>query len=338
MKNLVKTAVISAALFGVAVNASASGNNYNGTEAGKDIVNKAVASYTLSGNDNSVTSNEVTVTVQEVIDVAVSSDPTTTVDAGGIGEQLEYTVTNTGNGTENFKITYTAGSGGFTPTNIVLFVDKDNDGNIGVGEELTNGDTIELQKGESAKVIIRANIPAGQAAGSESPFSLTAASDTQGAADADRGDILTGKGTGGASDAIVGDSPKATASAKFVVGSVFNAVSISKSLTKSLDPFGNDTNIPGTVVTYTITVTTDTTNGTIENLVITDELPAELTYDTNPNLPADERGSVTLNDVGQTEADDATDNTKVVGNTVTVDLGDVATGRTDRIVITATIK
>ena len=328
MKSLVKTTVVVAALLGASATSYAA--VFNGTAAGTKITNTARATY--DGGDSVSASAELT--VQEVIDVSLSvADPDVAVEAGDTNEQLVYTVQNTGNGTESFKVSYTT-SGDFTPAGIQMFVDANDNGTLDAGEVLVTGGTITLNKDESAKIIIQGNIPSDRSENDEAGFSLTVASDTAGAADASAGTQLNGLGTGGAADAIVGDSPKQIIASKFVVGASVQAVTISKAVTGSVDPFGNASFVPGTIVTYNITVVVDTTNGNVANLVITDDLPAELSYDLTNN----QKGSVAVNGVGQTNADDATDGTKVEGNTVTVDLGTVTSNQTFTIVITAEIK
>jgi len=320
MKSLVKAGLVIAGF-------SASAAALAGTAAGVDITNTAVATY-----DGGTVSASATLQVQEIIDVAVStSSPEVRVEAGDAAQQLPFTVQNTGNGTETFKVTY-ANSGAVTAENVVIYIDANNNGVIDSGEVAITGDTITLDRDERIGLIIQADIPASANPDELSKFELTVASTTEKdgivAGTAPAGTILAGQGTG-TSDAIVGNSAKQIRNAQFRIGATTQAVTISKSISGSVDPFGGNSNIPGTEVTYSITVVVDTTKGAVNNLVITDDLPSDLNYKT---------GSLTLGGASLTEADDATDAAKVVGNSITVDLGDITADETFNIQLTAEIK
>jgi hypothetical protein len=89
-----------------------------GTIAGTDIDNTAMVSYEVAGTPQTTTSNTVTLTVAEVLDVDVTllSGPASTA-AGATGQDLLLVVTNTGNGTESFSLTIdnTLGGDDFDP-------------------------------------------------------------------------------------------------------------------------------------------------------------------------------------------------------------------------------
>ena len=76
-----------------------------GTIAGTDIDNTAVVSYEVAGTPQSITSDTVTLTVAEVLDVDVTllSGPVSVV-SGASTQELLFVVTNTGNGTETFLL------------------------------------------------------------------------------------------------------------------------------------------------------------------------------------------------------------------------------------------
>lgn len=320
MKNLFKTALITAGLL--------VGNTaFAGTAAGVDITNTAVATY-----DGGTVSASAVVQVQEVIDVALStSSPQRSVTAGDTNQTLPFTVQNTGNGTETFKVSY-VNSGDISSENISIFVDLNNNGVIDTNEVSISGDTITLDRDETVGLIIKADIPASASADDLSIFALTVSSITEAsgvvAGTAAPGTLLAGQGTGTA-DAVVGENASQTRNAQFRIGVRVDPVTITKTVASSLDPFGGSTNIPGTQVTYNIRVVVDTSSGPVNNLIITDEIPADMTY--TPN-------SLSLNNSGQTDADDAADNSKVSANLVTVELGNIVSSSTFTIQLTAEIK
>ena len=77
-----------------------------GTPAGTVINNSATATYDLpGGGTNSVTSNTVSLTVDELLDVGVAwtDGGDVTVTPGATGQLLTFRVTNAGNGDEAFR-------------------------------------------------------------------------------------------------------------------------------------------------------------------------------------------------------------------------------------------
>ena len=76
-----------------------------GTIAGTDIDNTAVVDYQIAGTPQTTTSNTVTLTVAEVLDVDVTllSGPVS-VASPASAEELLFVLTNIGNGTETFAL------------------------------------------------------------------------------------------------------------------------------------------------------------------------------------------------------------------------------------------
>lgn len=301
------------------------------TSAGIDIINTATLTY--SENDNTVSATS-TIQVQEVIDVALSlnlSETTRLVENGDINQTLPYSVQNTGNGTEIFKVDYVNSDSPLE--NISIVIDANNNGVIDVDENtLNNGDSISLVRDEIQGLIIKADIPISAQKDDISTITLTVSSATEKdgviAATADPGTLLAGQGTD-TTDAIVGESPSQTRTARFQVGDTAELVTITKAIDKSLDPFGGTTNIPGSKVTYNITVVVDASKGPVNNLVIVDSIPADMTYTS---------GSLSINGVGQTDLQDDVDAGHIENNQVTVDLGNITEDSTFTIKLTAEIK
>jgi uncharacterized repeat protein (TIGR01451 family) len=108
-------------------------------------------------------------------------------------------------------------------------------------------------------------------------------------------------------------------------------VVLTKSILQIADPLGGGQPYPGAVVTYRIIVEV-MGGGTAEGLVISDLIPADMTY---------LAGSITLDGSIQTDADDpvvdSSDFSVTVADTVTVTLGNIVAPATRIIDFQATI-
>jgi uncharacterized repeat protein (TIGR01451 family) len=186
-----------------------------------------------------------------------------------------------------------------------------------------------LSNDGSTIVYVVSNIPAGLSENNLGNVQLTAEALTPGAAGSAAGTVLAGQGVGGV-DALVGTTnADGAATGGYEVHSV--TVTLVKSIQQILDTFGGNQPFPGAAVTYRIVVTV-TGSSLAQALVVTDAIPADMTY-----VP----GSILLDTVAQTDASDfPTDNTDfniTNANTVTVNLGDVAPPATHTIDFRATI-
>ena len=321
-----------------------------GTPAGTTITNRATANYSVSGAPATPVSGSVTITVDELISVRVTPPATPAgVASPDTNRPLVFVVTNVGNGQESFTLApgYAISGDAFDPTPGsagTLFIDVNGDGQYTAGTDTPITGPLTLNPDQSAQVLLLANIPAGQASGSQGKATLTATSTTPGAAGAAPGTVLPGQGTGGV-DAMVGAGPGGPtdpgsddlgAGTFQVAGGL---VSLAKTLLSVLDPFGNACTVtggnqspclvPGATLEYRITVTvTSAAAAVAQSLVITDDVPASTTYSA---------GSIRVNGTVRTDAVDA-DNASCAGcgngtGTLTVNLGNV-TGTTAGVVTT----
>jgi uncharacterized repeat protein (TIGR01451 family) len=318
---LVMPMVVATASIGFASPAEAAG-----TAAGTTINNTATASYNDAGGaPRTVDSNQVSLIVDEVLDVTVASaDPgDIVVQPGSTNRILSFDVTNNGNGPENYVLTSNGalGSDQFdpTPTSIVI----DSNGN-GVYDALTDtvytgpGDFL-LTPDQTRRVFILSSIPAGSNDADRGQAELTAAAATGTGAP---GTAFTGQGQGGG-DAVVGSTGADSVDNGFYL--VQNAtISFTKSqaVVAPASVGGGTRTVPGSIVTYTLLATVSGT-GSLTNVSIADAIPANTTY---------EVGSMTLQAAALTDAVDAdAGRTTLTGAAVTginVDLGTVAGGQT----------
>lgn len=289
-----------------------------GTLAGTDIQNIASATYDTPTGTVTIQSNTNTIRVDELLDVTVAStDPGDIITTpGASGNVQTFRITNTGNGSEAFRLTANPNNGGddFDPTLQQVVIDTNNNGVYDAGIDdvyvAGNNDPV-LAPDQSRVVFVITSTPAGVANGNRANVSLTAAAVTGTGVP---GTSFAGAGQGGG-NAVVG------ATGADGVASGFLAVQAATvSLLKSaaiLDPFGGNRPVPGAVVTYSL-VATVSGSGTLNNLVITDPIPAGAQYQT---------GSITLESAGLTDAADA-DAGNYNGTRVAVAAGNVPAGQT----------
>jgi uncharacterized repeat protein (TIGR01451 family) len=270
----------------------------DGTPAGTDISNTAEVRYEVDGTELTQSSNAVVITVAEVLDVAlVLQSPQVAVAAGDTGAGLVFSVTNTGNGPEAFRLDVDNAdtADDFDPVGQVpaMYFDSDASGDFSVADTPYSPGANDplLNPGESIVVIVVNDIPAGLANGDIGRSALLATAVTASGA---AGTVVPGAGSGGV-DAVVGaGGASARAVGEYIVSEV--TVAILKAATV-LDPFGGSSPVPGATITYTISVEV-TDSGTAANASVEDAIPASTTYVGN---------SLTLNGAPLTDAvaDDA---------------------------------
>jgi uncharacterized repeat protein (TIGR01451 family) len=325
MKTISKIALLTAGL------AASTAAWAAGTDAGAIITNTATATFDdpTTGNTGSTSATAPDITVAELINVNVTAENTVPVETqpGGANQVLEFTVTNTGNGTEAFTLTAANLAGDdFDAESVTVYLDSNNDGVFNAGDQVVTADLV-LDADESATVFIVGNIPGTAATGQQAELELTATSATPGAATAAPGTLLPGQGTNTPAGAVVGTAVTDTDTGTFVVGTLVTDayVDLDKSIESRQDPFGGTTDIPGTVVTYLITATA--INGDVNNLVVADSIPLSMT------LVAD---SVTIDGAAKTDVagDDEVD---VAGSDVSVTLGTLTENTTVEIRLQAEI-
>lgn len=329
-----------AALF-IAGTLSATSAMAAGTAAGTKITNTATATYDVGSSTGITKDASVELTVEELINVNVTAASSSVAsNAGDTDQAMSFTITNTGNGSEDFVVNATNITVGdnFDADNVRIFKDVNGDGKFDAGDTpITSGSSLTLAADASTKIIVLVDTPASATtAGNKAKVQLEVKSNTTDAGGTSAGDLtagtkITGKGTGGAADAIVGNSAKADAIISLVIDdpSAQNSIEITKTIINIKDPFGaddaNDVEVPGSVITYQIVVKAKVA---LTNVVITDPIKPQMTY-----TP----GSITLDGPGQTDAADA-DKAKFEANTVTVNLGSMAQNATHTITLQAEIK
>lgn len=289
-----------------------------GTAAGTTISNTATATYTDAGGATvSVPSNQVNVRVDELLNVTVATADPGDIAAlpGATNQALSFTVTNTGNGTEAFRLTPINAIGGdaFDPTTTSLVIDNGNgvyDPGIDIVYAAGSNDPI-LAPDTSVRIFILSTVPASATDGQRGQTDLTATAVTGSGAP---GTSFAGQGQGGG-DAVIGLSTALGRDRGYYIVSAAT-VAFRKSASV-LDPFGGTKPVPGAIITYTLVATVSGT-GTLANLAASDPVPASTTY-----VP----GSITSQSIAITDLTDA-DAGEFAANTVSVRFGAVPGGQT----------
>lgn len=315
------TVLVPALLVGAAAPAAA-----GGVTAGTLIENIAVANFDEAGTARSVNSNTVTVRVDELLDVTVTSLDPGPVSARRGDAVLTFEVINQGNGPEAFRLTAETAVAGNDFDTTIRGVAIDSDGNgiyeEGVDQILAAPQTTPvLAQDARLTVFVLVTVPQSAADGDTSNVALTAAAVT---GTGTPGTSFDGQGVNGG-DAVVG-STGALANARGALVGAVASVRLDKSVSLR-DPFGGTSAVPGSVATFTIEASVSGT-GNIANLVVTDAIPAGTTY-----VP----GTLTLDAAPLSDAADADAGTASEADGIRVALGSVSAGARRAITFNVTI-
>lgn len=296
-----------------------------GVKAGTLIENTAIATYDGGAGPVTIPSNTITVKVDELLDVTVTSRDSGPVSAAPGSAVLTFELTNTGNGPEAYTLTANPAVAGndFDTTVNGIAVDTNGNGvyDPGVDQMLTGpATTAAIAADASLTVFVLVTIPGGVADGDQSDVSLLAEAVTGTGAP---GTAFAGQGAGGG-NAIVGSTgANATATGSLSVG--ITDVDLIKSATVR-DPFGGTGIVPGATITYAIRAEVRG-SGSVSDLVVTDAAPADTTY---------VAGSLKLDGATLTDAADA-DAGRSGTSGISVDLGTVSGGSSRTVTFQVTI-
>jgi uncharacterized repeat protein (TIGR01451 family) len=250
-----------------------------GTAAGTNIQNTAQVSYTVGGSPATASSNTTSVTVAEILDAVLTiASPTVTVAPSATAEELVFTLTNTGNGTEMFDLTaLSAGVVGddFDPTLAIpsIYFDTDNSGDFSGADVAYVAGTNNpvLAADASVRLLVINNIPGTVVNGNRGRSQLTAAAATGTGAP---GTAFPGLGDGGV-DAVDGTTGgDATLFGEYLVADVQLTAVKSQTI---VDQFGGARPLPGARINYQVVVTASG-SGTAAASAFIDLIPASTTY------------------------------------------------------------
>jgi len=307
-----------------------------GTSAGTVIGNTATLTYAMPGNPAATaTAVSAPIVVARVINVVVNwqdgaSVPATSPDSN---KPLAFVVSNTGNGTETFALSRDNVQGGdqFDPVSSpegAIWLESG--AQPGLQRTGPNADIlyapgandIVLAADASRVVYVASQIPAGVATGSFGKLALAAAATTPGASTAAPGAAL---GTVNGVQVVAGvANGRAAATGSYLVAGA--SMGLAKAVVNVRDPRGGTRVMPGSVLTYRLTLTL-TGTGSVDGVAVNDPLPAQVTY-----VP----GSITVDSAVRTDAADG-DEAAFASGAVLVNFGTLAVPATRVIEFKATV-
>lgn len=324
-----------------------------GTDAGTRIQNNVSVSFKIgtveqtaqTATDEFLVDRKVNVTVEEVGGAVTLVSPNSTQ------QVTTFQVTNLSNDTLDFGVTADQQSGGaatfggtdnFDATNVAIYIDDDGTAGFSAGDtQITYID--ELAADTSATIFVVADIPSTQVSGDVATVILTADSHAGGTADAQGAELVTSAtNTVDAIDTVLADlsgSTDANYDGAFSASDDYEVLAAALSANKTSrivsDPItdvsgGTPKAIPGAVVEYCIAVSNAADSATASDIVVTDTLPADVTFVAGSILID---GSVSS---GVCQADGVAGG-NYDGTDVTGSLSDLAGGDTLTLVFQATI-
>lgn len=301
-----------------------------GVPAGTSINNTADVSYSVGAVTATATSNQVVVTVAEILDVVVTAQtPIVSVAPATTQQVLRYRLTNTGNGPEAFRLVMNDAIAGdnFDPVaaspSIYLDTDASNTLTAGDTPYVAGSNDPNLAPDASVTVFVVNDIPAAVSDGNIGRSSLAADARTGSGAP---GTNFAGQGVGG-TDAVVGTTGAlSTATGEYVVAGITMNVAKSQVV---VDQFGGSRPVPGARINYTVVVSASGT-GSATTAVFSDNIPLNTTY-----VP----GTLRLNTTALSDAADADAGAfeTTPNNRVLVQLGTITSAVTQTIQFAVTI-
>ena len=296
-----------------------------GVSAGSSIDATATATYSNGAANETITSNTVSIRVDEVLDVTAASLDGGNVTLGSAGAFLSFQVTNTGNGPEAYELSVDAALSGddFDPSVTQIAYDSNGNNTYDAGVDTvipTGGATPEIDSDDALRVFVVVQLAGAPGDGDTAKIRLTARAAT---GSGSPGTAFAGQGEGGGT-AVVGSSAAEDQAEGTLVASI-GAVTLAKSATV-LNAFGNAEAIPGAIVTYSL-VASVSGSGSVSGLTITDPIPTGTTY---------QAGSLKLN--GSTLTDETGDDAGQAGAAgISVSLGNLPAGATRTITFAVTL-
>lgn len=322
-----------------------------GTDAATNITNTATVNYSVGSVAQAPISAQASFLVDRRIDFTVSevNGAATTVNPNQTDQATTFTVANTGNATQEFRLT-----GANRPTGESLFGQSDSgdveepprvfldngDGVFGPGD--TQVSFVSIAEDATVTVHVVANIPAGLANGTYANVRLTAAAAQTGTSGATLEAETAGPDTA-AVDVVFADGAAGGNAARDGQGFAhdqYAVVSAALSVTKASDVISDPVNgvsadakaIPGAVIEYALTLANAAGAGApAVNISLSDPIPANTTFAAGAFGGAGQDISVSVNGgpVSYCTAAADADDCSVAANTLSVGstaLGAIAAG------------
>jgi uncharacterized repeat protein (TIGR01451 family) len=280
----------------------AAGAQAAGTAANTTVSNSATVSYSVGAvAQTPITSNTSTFLVDRKVNLNVTAGSGTSVTPGSTAQAVIYTVTNTGNDTDNFTLAATNQTGdNFDVSNVKIY--RDNGDNVfNPATDTLVSAAVAFTADQSIKFFIVSDIPGTALNAQTGVVNLKATTGHTATVGADTAGVDT-------VFADTGNDGTENANNTYTVASA--TLAVVKSVAVISDPVNGATNpkaIPGAIMEYTITVTNSSTTTAATAATLADNIPANTTY---------VAGSMKLNGTTLTDAADA-DGGTTTGSPVT---------------------
>ena len=262
------------------------------TASGINISNQATVDYTVNTvSQAAITSAAVTFMVDAKVDITVTGAVNINSTPGDANfYALMFTVTNTGNETFDFDLSYEAGVEDFTTTDLAIHIDDGNGAWDGTTTDIAGTSLNDIAAGSSSVVFLIGKIPATATNNQSATYNLMASAllSDGSAIPAEAVDVVTTKqyvyadGDGPHSSDVAEDTKHSDALA-FIIQTA--ALTITKTSSVIWDPVNltsTPLHIPGAIVEYLITISNDASASQADAITITD------TLDSNLAMPADD--------------------------------------------------
>jgi uncharacterized repeat protein (TIGR01451 family) len=310
-----------------------------GTRSGTTITNNVTVSYNVGGVAQTDATASDTFTVDQRVNLTVSSVGNTTVSPNQTNRVLAFDVTNSSNSTVDLNLSTALRAGtAANISNFRIFRDTNGDRTLNASELAAGPITFldEVAEDATVAVLVVADISINARNADTFDVALTAAAHAAGGVGT-LGAVLTG--TAGANTAGVdtvlfdgaGVSDAAndgihSAQGRFIVsGAVLTVAKTSRVVSDPVNGTTNPKAIPGATIEYCITVANAAGAATATNVAILDDLPADVTYNSVFGIFVNGSATCTTGTAGGT----FTANGGVGGrDRITGTLSDVAAGQT----------
>lgn len=279
-----------------------------GTAANTDINNKATINFQVNSIaqtpiESSPTGNSTpgvgsgtntTFKVDRKVDMTITANDAACIatypgSTGSASEVLRFTVTNTGNATQDFSAAYAAlGGNTLTGETVTIYVDSNANGTF---EPATDTATyIDELAADASRVVFLAvsSIPGAATNGQNAGYTITATARDGGGVGA-QGAVSTataGADTPGAVDTVLADDPgggngqeSVNTNCGFTVSAA--VLTITKTHSVISDPINlavNPKAIPGATIEYTITIANAAGAATATSIAVSDAIDANTTF------------------------------------------------------------
>jgi uncharacterized repeat protein (TIGR01451 family) len=254
-----------------------------GTAAGTLIKNTVEVSFQIGDNAATIHTEHAshTFTVSELIRSNVTNMNPDGVAAPAPAQDviLTFQLTNTGNGEEIFMLSADTLQGDFAAEITAMWLESN--GEPGLQDDDTlyqDGSGVPLQADQTVTVYVVGNIPADQEHEAEGNILLTATSATPGADLLDVGEALPATANNGVEAVVAQANASHQDSGAYVVSGI--KLDVRKEVLAVRDPYQGNLVMPGSEVTYQITVAASG-RGVAKDLQLNDPSPAAMSYKKN---------------------------------------------------------